>query len=83
MNRANSGDVSFSKEFPITTIAPIGKTDEITLRIFADKSSLELFMNDGEYVMTNLVFPSTPYNRANFYSKGGNYEVTSFDVYSL
>ena len=83
MDRARSGNVSFSEDFPIPTIAPLGKANEISLRIFADKSSLELFMNDGEYVMTNLVFPSSPYNRASFYAKGGSYEVTSFKVYPL
>ena len=83
MDRSKSGEVSFSEDFPIATLAPIGKNDEISLRIFTDKSSLELFVNDGEYVMTNLVFPSSPYNRASFYAKGGSYEVTSFKVYPL
>ena len=83
MDRTKSGEILFSEDFPAITVAPTGKSDEINLRIFADKSSLELFMNDGEYVMTNLIFPSAPYNRASFYAKGGTYKVTSFKVYQL
>lgn len=83
MDRTRSGAVGFSKDFPIVTIAPIDGKEEIELRLYVDNSSVELFGNGGEYVMTNLVFPSEPYNRANFYSKGGAYDVTSFIVYPL
>ena len=56
---------------------------EMTLRLFVDKSSLEAFGDDGRFAMTNLVFPSEPYNRISFYAKGGSYAVSSFKVYKL
>ncbi len=38
------------------------KIDEITsLRIFSDRSSLEIFINDGAYVMTNRVYAQEGY----------------------
>lgn len=83
MDRTKSGNVAFSKEFPAVTAAPVDGTNEMTLRIFVDKSSLEIFGNGGRFVMTNLVFPSEPYNRISFYAKGGSYAVTSFTVYKL
>ena len=62
MNRLQSGDVSFSDNFPTITVAPTyGKLRE--LRIFVDKCSVEAFDTDGKMAMTNLVFPSEPYNK--------------------
>ena len=33
------------------------------LRIFVDRCSVEAFEGDGKMCMTNLVFPSTPYDK--------------------
>lgn len=46
MDRTKSGDVSFSKEFPAVTSAPI-EGDEIKLRLFVDKSSIEALATMG------------------------------------
>ncbi len=83
MDRTKSGAVSFSKEFPAVTSAPTDGGEEMTLRLFVDKASIEAFGNGGRFVMTNLVFPSEPYNRVSFYAKGGGYQVTSFIVHKL
>ena len=56
---------------------------EMTLRLFVDKSSIEAFGDGGRFVMTNLIFPSEPYNRISFYAKGGSYNVVSFTTYKL
>ena len=61
MNRKQSGDISFSEAFPIETTAPThGALKQ--LRLFIDHSSIEAFAGDGKMAMTNLVFPSEPYN---------------------
>lgn len=83
MNRTKSGAVDFSPLFPAVTVAPVEKGKEFTLRLFVDKASVEAFGDDGKFAMTNLVFPSEPYNRISFYSKGGTYNVSSFRVHSL
>ena len=80
MDRSKSGVVSFSSDFPVLTLAPIEGNSEMTLRLFVDKSSIEAFGDDGRFAMTNLVFPSEPYNRISFYAKGGSYAVSSFKV---
>ncbi|MDD6008061.1 MAG: DUF4980 domain-containing protein [Prevotellaceae bacterium] len=61
-DRRRSGDVSFSEAFPCIVTSPTyGQVK--TLRIFVDRSSIEIFDADGKMAMTNLVFPSDPYNK--------------------
>ena len=84
MDRRKSGDVGFNENFPMLTWTAIesGK-DELKLRLFVDKSSVEAFGDGGRFVMTNQVFPSEPYTHIDFYSKGGAYKVDSFVIYKL
>ena len=68
MDRNKSGDVSFSESFPCVTTAPTyGSIRQ--LRIFIDRCSIEAFDSDGKMAMTNLVFPSDPYDMVKV--KGG------------
>ena len=84
MDRRKSGEVGFNENFPMLTWTTIesGK-DELKLRLFVDKSSVEAFGDGGRFVMTNQVFPSEPYTHIDFYSKGGAYKVDSFVIYKL
>ena len=62
MDRHRSGNVSFSDAFPVVTSTPTyGKVRQ--MRIFVDRSSIEAFDSDGKMVMTNLVFPTVPYDK--------------------
>ena len=72
MDRTKSGDVSFSDAFPCVTEAPTYGTIK-QLRIFIDRCSIEAFDADGKMAMTNLVFPSEPYN--NIKVKNGKFTV--------
>ena len=74
MDRTKSGDVSFSEAFPCETTAPTYGTIK-QLRIFIDRCSIEAFDADGKMAMTNLVFPSEPYN--NIKVKGGKVTIYS------
>ena len=77
MDRMKSGDASFSEAFPCETTAPTYGTIK-QLRIFVDRCSIEAFDAEGKMAMTNLVFPSEPYNMIKV--KGGKaaiYEVKS------
>ena len=68
MDRTKSGDVSFSEAFPCeTTASTYGSIRQ--LRLFIDRCSIEAFDSEGKMAMTNLVFPSEPYN--NIKVKGG------------
>lgn len=62
MDRRRSGNVSFSDAFPVVTASPTyGKIRQ--MRIFVDRCSIEAFDADGKMAMTNLVFPTVPYDR--------------------
>ena len=61
-DRRRSGDVSFSEAFPCIVTSPTYGQAK-TLRIFVDRSSIEIFDAEGKMAMTNLVFPSDPYNK--------------------
>ena len=83
MDRTESGRVDFSADFPAVTSAPASVDGTITLRLFFDRTSVEAFGNDGEFVMTNLLFPSEPYSGMGFYSDRGAFSVVSLDIYSM
>lgn len=74
MDRTLSGKTDFSSDFAAITTAPVyGKMNK--LRIFIDKSSIEVFDNDGKMAMTNLVFPTRPYDKVTINGKTKKYVV--------
>ena len=83
MDRTKSGITNFSKSFPAVTSAPIVVENSYKLRLLVDRASIEAFDGDGKFAMTNLIFPTEPYKRLSFYSKGGKYDVISVKVYKL
>lgn len=81
--RRKTISINYINDFALATWAPVRKEDRYKLGVFVDKCSVEIFLNDGKIAMTNLVFPTEPYNRMCFYSKGGTFSVDSFNVYRL
>jgi sucrose-6-phosphate hydrolase SacC (GH32 family) len=58
VDRTKSGDTRFNERFPSRTVAPLENgTRPLNLRVFVDRSSVEVFSDNGEVVLTNLVFP--------------------------
>ena len=83
-DRSKSGIVDFSQDFPAVTVAPtFDNGKKVSLRIFIDKSSMEVFGNDGKFVMTNLVFPTEPYSTVSIASTGGNAKIEKLKIYSI
>ena len=83
MDRSNSGETAFSRDFPAMTAAPVAGGDDFTLRLFVDRSSIEAFGDGGKFVMTNIVFPSEPYNKMKFESVRGSFTVKKMNVYRI
>jgi fructan beta-fructosidase len=69
-----TGQTSFNGTFSVPSVkAPLNVTGkEVTLDIFVDQSSVEVFTQDGSMSMTNLVFPRSIYNRLTV--SGASYE---------
>jgi len=57
LDRRASGNASFSPAFPNIVTAPLPRPERIQFHIFADQSSIEVFVNDGQVVLTSLIFP--------------------------
>ena len=83
-DRRESGIVDFSQDFPAVTVSPTFEDyNKISLRIFVDKSSIEVFGNDGNFVMTNLVFPTTPYTTLAVSAKGRSARITNLSIFPI
>jgi len=80
--RDKSGVADFSKDFITSTVTQVEGGD-LQLRFIVDRCSVEAFVNDGRFVMTNLVFPHTPYNKVVLNATGGSVQVKNFTVYNL
>lgn len=58
IDRTKSGHTAFHPKFPSIQNAPLPRKDgPVALRLFVDASSVEVFVNDGEQVLTSLIFP--------------------------
>ncbi len=83
-DRCESGIVDFSQDFPAVTYAPTHSVDgKVSLRIFIDRSSIEVFGNEGRFVMTNLVFPNEPYSTLSLTADGGKAKISDFHIYTI
>ena len=82
-DRTHSGDVSFSKDFPVRLDAPLHLAGKLTMDIVVDRSSVEVFANNGTVTMTDLVFPAANANGLQFYSKGGKTGKLAADLTAL
>jgi fructan beta-fructosidase len=65
LDRTQSGKIDFQKDFgnhvqqmPIDNLPDT----EFEVRIILDHSSIEIFINKGQYVMTAQLFPNEQYN---------------------
>ena len=58
------------------------KDGRIDLRLFIDRSSIEVFGNGGRFSMTNLVFPASPYKTLSV-SADGNARLSDVKIYEL
>jgi fructan beta-fructosidase len=63
-DRSKSGLTDFHEAFGNLHQAPLTGLEVDQVRVFLDRSSIEIFINDGELVMTEILFPSSPYTKA-------------------
>ncbi|OOG74812.1 glycosyl hydrolase family 32 [Algoriphagus sp. A40] len=66
VDRTLAGKSDFHSDFAAIHSAPMSwKAEE--LRIFLDASSVEVFVNGGELVLTSLLFPNSPWKKVEFH----------------
>ncbi|HMD38983.1 MAG TPA: glycoside hydrolase family 32 protein [Candidatus Acidoferrum sp.] len=83
VDRTHSGEVSFAPEFPGRHAASLRDSGRVKLHIFLDRSSLEVFVNDGELVMTERIYPSTGSDGIELFSDAGKGRVLSLTIWKL
>lgn len=83
-DRRESGITDFSQDFPAVTVAPAHSGGKpLGLRIFVDRSSIEVFGRDGRFAMTNLVFPNAPYTVMTVTAAGGKATLSDLRIYNI
>lgn len=84
LDRRYSGNASFSSQFPKISYAPVEVSgNTLKFNVFVDQSSIEVFVNDGEVVLTSLVFPYAGSTGAEIFSTDGPTTVVSLKVWEL
>ena len=83
MTMRQKNSVNYVNDFALGTWAPLSLCEgsKRHFDIFVDKSSVELFVDGGRIAMTNLVFPTKPYDRVRFYTLDGNAKVEGAKAY--
>ena len=84
-DRTQSGKTEFSSVFAEKRhIAPRSSQNEaISLHLFIDKASAELFADDGQTVITDVFFPTEDYSSIQLYSSNGKTTIQSGTMYGL
>lgn len=84
VDRTKSGNTGFSPDFPGIQKGPLApEGDKIRLHIFVDRSSVEVFGNDGQTVITDTIYPDPKSRGIELFSKNGKTELLSLDIWKL
>jgi len=84
LDRTKSGDVSFSTSFPSVEFAPLpAEHGVVTLHILVDRSSVEVFGNNGKVSITDQIFPDPGSKAIQVFSTGGRAQLKSMTIWQL
>ncbi|CAH1216424.1 Ribokinase [Paenibacillus plantiphilus] len=78
LEKAGKGDKIISKA-PL----PLAAGGTLKLHIFIDKSSIEVFANDGEVALSSRVYPHAQSNGVQLFSEQGEIRVTKLQAWKL
>ena len=85
IDRRDSGPTGFSADFfrgPHT--APLEMDgSEMDLRILLDAASIEVFAVEGRLNITEIFFPSEPFDTLTIWAEGGSWQLRSGEVFAL
>ena len=82
-DRSHSGKVSFSSGFSNLQYIPYTPGETMKWRIFVDKSSIEIFVDDGVTVITDIFFPNEDFDELRLFAIDGSAQLNSGRVYEL
>lgn len=84
VDRRWSGITDFSEQFPGFHEAPMQtENGKVRMHLFVDRSSVEVFADEGKTVITERIFPRGESEEFEPYAKGGRAILASLEVYDL
>lgn len=84
LDRTASGQKGFHQDFAAKHKASLSpKQGKVKLRIFVDWSSIEVFANDGEVAMTDLIFPDSTSRTIELFAHNGQVQLISLTLHPL
>jgi fructan beta-fructosidase len=83
IDRTRSGEISFSKDFPGRHSAKIEIGTSVKLQVFVDRSSVEMFSNGGERVLSDRIYPPAGSDGIELYAKGTGGRALSLILWQL
>ena len=85
IDRSKSRDLSFSEKFAakLSTAPFKTKNNEIDVRLLLDKTSIEIFFNKGETVMTEIFFMQKPIESFSVKSENSKFEIENLIINEL
>ena len=84
IDRNHSGNVAFDLSFPNRSTAPLPiRLGVVKFDIFIDASSVAVFGNDGEVVLTDQDFPAAGSNGVSLFARGGAANVVALTSWSM
>ena len=84
LDRTTSGQKDFHQDFAVKHTAELlPKQGKVKLRVFVDWSSVEIFANDGEVAMTDLIFPDNASRAIELFAENGQVNVISLAIHPL
>ena len=84
VDRTRSGRSDFSRDFPGVQRAPLAaRNGKVRLRILVDWSSVEVFADRGQTVITDQIFPAATSDGVELFADGGSATVDSLKIRRL
>ena len=84
VDRTRSGNTRFHPKFSAIHFAPLeSRTGAVKLHLFLDACSVETFVNDGEAVLSELVFPGPAGRGLEFFGRDDRVHLSGLDIWHL
>ncbi|MGO1859245.1 GH32 C-terminal domain-containing protein, partial [Ancrocorticia populi] len=82
VDRTRSGVTNFNGQFPSVHTMPVEKHDDgtVSMSIYVDRSSVELFTADDTRAMTHVIYPAAEDQSVLLFSEGGDASVEDLTI---
>lgn len=85
VNRRKSGKTEFSEKFAnrVSLAKRTSLNPDLLGTIIIDKTSIELFFDNGETVMTEIYFPNSPFSELSIEPKDQEFILGNIEIHKL